>query len=149
MIVFSPLAKFLRLSASDRRFLLKVLLAVWVVRLMLSLLPFRKVRELLTKFATTNRNTAEQFPLEHVAWAVSRASRFVPAASCLTQALVTKLFLGRLGHPATVRIGVARSEAGELQAHAWVESRGKIVIGGSQRSLQRYTPLAAANGELW
>jgi hypothetical protein len=62
---------------------------------------------------------------------------------------VTKLLLGRVGYDASVRIGVARSDTGEFQAHAWVESGGEIVIGGSESSLQRYTPLAAANGELW
>jgi hypothetical protein len=48
-----------------------------------------------------------------------------------------------------VRVGVDRSNTGELQAHAWVESHGKIVIGGSARSLRRFTPLSAPNGELW
>ena len=59
----------------------------------------------------------------------------MPAATCLTQALVTKLWLARTGHHATVRIGVARSDGGELQAHAWVENSGTVVIGGSESSL--------------
>jgi hypothetical protein len=49
--------------------------------------------------------------------------------------------LARRGCHATVRIGVARSETGELQAHAWVEVDGSIVIGGSE-SQKHYTPLA-------
>jgi hypothetical protein len=124
---------------------------VWMVRLMLWLLPFRVVRALLTRFTPTaeGRKYTEQMPLERVAWAVSITSHYVPAATCLTQALVAKLLLGRIGHHAVVRIGVMRSPGEELQAHAWVESRGKIVIGGSESSLKRYTPLAAANGELW
>jgi hypothetical protein len=109
------------------------------------------LRELLRRFSAgpNGGESAEQVPVVRVAWAVTVASRYVPAATCLTQALVTKLWLGRTGHHAIVRIGVARSEAGELLAHAWVESRGKVVIGGSVSSLRRYTPLAAANGELW
>jgi hypothetical protein len=151
MLLLRSLVKFLWLPAADRNFLIRVVLVVWAVRLMLWLLPFRNVRELLTRFsgAEKARVSPEEVPLERVAWAVTIASRYVPAASCLTQALVTKVLLGRLGHHAIVRIGVARSEQGEFQAHAWVESNGKIVIGGSEASLQRYTPLAAANGELW
>lgn len=150
MSIFQQLSKFFRLAAADQGFLLKVMLLLWAVRLMLWLLPFRKMRELLTIFSgASSPNAAEQVPLERVAWAVIRASRYVPAATCLTQALVAKILLTRLGYRAIVHIGVARSKAGEFQAHAWVESRGKIVIGGSGRSLQRYTPLAAADGELW
>jgi hypothetical protein len=148
---FFALKKFFCLSGAERRLLLKAMLLICAVRLMLRLLPFRMVRELLTKLShkAAAGVDAEQGSIERVAWAVTVSSRYVPAATCLTQALVTKLLLARFGHHATVRIGVARSDAGEMQAHAWVESSGKIVIGGSESSLQRYTPLATANGELW
>lgn len=53
--------------------------------------------------------------------------------------------LGRKGYPACLRIGVSRGEGGRLQAHAWVESQGKIVVGSGARS--HYTPLAALEGE--
>jgi hypothetical protein len=38
---------------------------------------------------------------------------------------------------------VARGDRGEVQAHAWVETEGKVVIGGSAVELARYTPLLA------
>ena len=147
----TSLAKFLRLPAADRGLLLKVTLAVWAVRLMLWLLPFRMMRELLTRFSGEPKagESAEQVPAEHVAWAVTVASRYVPAATCLTQALVTKLVLGRLGYHAIVRIGVTRSDRGEFQAHAWVENNGTVVIGGSEASVKRFTPLAVSDGVLW
>ena len=147
----SVVKKFLRLPGADRRLLVKVMLLICAVRLMLRLLPFRMVRELLTKLSHKPAAgvDAEQGSIERVVCAVTVASRYAPAATCLTQALVTKLLLGRLGHHAIVRIGVARSYAGEMQAHAWVEAGGRVVIGGSETSLRRYTPLAAANGELW
>ena len=118
---------------------------------MLWLLPFRLLRTMLSKFSngTVAGASAEQISVERVAWAVTAASRYVPVATCLTQALVTKMLLGRFGYPAIVRIGVARSESGELQAHAWVESGGSVVIGGSEPSLRRYKRLVGANGELW
>jgi hypothetical protein len=150
MLFFSPISKFFQLPAADRVFLLEVMLVVWAVRLMLWLLPFRQVRQLLTTLSgAPGSNAVQEIPVEHVAWAVDRASRYVPAASCLTQALAAKLMLGHLGHQAIVRIGVARSDAGDIQAHAWVESGGRVVIGGSGRSLRRYTRLAASHEELW
>jgi hypothetical protein len=84
--------------------------------------------------------------MRQVVWAVTVGSRYVPAATCLTQALVTQVLLSRRGHPASMRIGVARSEAGEFQAHAWVECRGRVVIGGAQAPL-RFTPLPSLERE--
>ena len=145
------LSKFLRLPAADRRLLVKGMLWVWMVRIVLWLLPFRLVRQLLAGFADEFGASQTRGPIfpDRVVWAVMVASRYAPAATCLTQALATKVLLSRNGYHAVVRIGVARSEAGEFQAHAWVESDGSVVIGGSESSLKRYTPLATADGELW
>ena len=64
-----------------------------------------------------------------MASSVRRVSRYVPAASCLTQALATQVLLGRRGQVSSLRIGVTRSAEGELKAHAWLESNGEIIIG--------------------
>jgi Transglutaminase-like superfamily len=145
------LSKFLSLPAADRGLLVKGMLWVWMVRIVLWLLPFRLVRQLLAGLADEFGGSQTRGPifLDRVVWAVMVASRYTPAATCLTQALATKVLLSRNGYHAVVRIGVARSEAGEFQAHAWVESNGSVVIGGSESSLKRYTPLATADGELW
>jgi hypothetical protein len=145
------LSKFLGLRSADRGLLLKTMLLVWIVRLGLWLLPFHLMRQLLAKLAlksASSHNGGRDLEDRDI-WAVTVACRYVPLATCLTQALVTKVLLGRHGHHATVRIGVACSDGGELQAHAWVESNGRVVIGGSESSLKRYTPLATADGELW
>ena len=46
------------------------------------------------------------------------------------------------GHRAELRLGVIKSDAGYLLAHAWVESEGQIVV-GDVRGLSRYKPLPA------
>ena len=143
------LSKFLRLRSADRGLLLKTMLLVWIVRLGLWLLPFHVVRQLLAKLAV-RPSSSQNGGLDLVdrdIWAVTVACRYVPLATCLTQALVTKVLLSRHGHHATVRIGVARSDGGKLQAHAWVENNGRVVIGGSEVSLKHYIPLAASNGD--
>jgi hypothetical protein len=58
-----------------------------------------------------------------VAWLVTVAARWAPAARCLPVAVVTARLLARQGTPATVRIGVAR-DADALRAHAWLEREG-------------------------
>jgi hypothetical protein len=67
------------------------------------------------------------------------------ASTCLTEAVVAQVMLARRGHPATLRIGVARSEEGRFEAHAWVESGGRVMIGGHE--LGRYAPLAALEAD--
>lgn len=141
------LSKFLRLSAADRRLFLKATLLVWIFRLALWLLPFRLVRQLLARFARAPLAARQDVPIDSVIWAVTTASRYVPVANCLPQALVAKLMLARQGHDAIVHIGVKRTDAGRFQAHAWVESNGRVVIGGS-RELFRFTRLPSLEGEL-
>jgi hypothetical protein len=58
------------------------------------------------------------------------------------------MLLGRFGLPACLRIGVAKTKAGNLQAHAWVESEGKIVI-GRITNLSHYTMLSPLEGEIF
>jgi hypothetical protein len=141
--------KYLRLRAAERHLLLKVTLLLWVIRLALWLLPFRIVRHMVSRFSDLRvADACSQQNAEAILWAVRLGSRYVPAATCLTQALVGKLLLARRGLDATLRVGVAFSDSGSLQAHAWVESNGRIVLGGSEVSVQCYTPLASFDKEV-
>ncbi len=56
----------------------------------------------------------------------------VPAATCLTQALTAQTVLSRRGHDSRLRIGVAKDTQGNLEAHAWVECDGTVVVGESE-----------------
>jgi hypothetical protein len=58
--------------------------------------------------------------------------------------MAAQVLLRRNGHPADLRFGVRRSER-KLEAHAWVESRGRVVIGRGQ--LTRFTPLSPTRSE--
>ena len=144
------LNKFFRLPAADRRFLLKVMFLVWTVRIGLWLLPFQVIREFLAKLGRGSVEAQREGHalIDRIVWAVTLTSDYVPAATCLTQALVTKILLNRHGYRARVRLGVAQSETGQFQAHAWVESNGAIVIGGSELFLKHYTPLPLADEEI-
>ena len=52
---------------------------------------------------------------------------------CLTQALAGQVLLERYGYPALVHVGVTKkAKNGTFQAHAWLESDGKVVIGESE-----------------
>lgn len=135
------LRNFLGLTYSDRRLLVSTAILLGTVRLGLWLLPFQTLRRLLTRVAeaSTRVQPPDVSSVERIVWAVAVASRYVPKATCLTQALAAEVLLEREGFPARLHIGVARNEEDGVQAHVWVESQGKIVVGGSR--LGQYTPL--------
>ena len=140
--------RFLRLPSSDRKILFKAGVLLWVVRIGMWILPFRSLRELLGKKTHNSIAVSQATPAraEKIARCVKLMSRYVPAATCLAQALVTVRLLEEAGLPACLRIGVARSEAGEFEAHAWVESKGRVIIGGTHVDLSRFTVLHAVEG---
>jgi hypothetical protein len=110
-------------------------------RVALWLLPLRVVRRLLAWAARPARQPHAAPPSpERIGWALSIACRAVPRATCLSQALAAKALLAQNGHRAELRIGVTKSDAGRLVAHAWVESEGQIVV-GELRELSRYVSL--------
>ncbi len=115
--------------------------AVIVVRTALWVLPARVVLRGVER--TVRRWPVVPDPtvgaIRRAVWAVLVASRRVPGASCLTQALAAKLMLARCGVPSQLRIGVARGEQGNFQAHAWLEAVGQVVIGDV--GLERYATL--------
>lgn len=134
--------QFVRLSSQERKLLFKAVCLVATVRLALWVLPFRAIRGVVDRAARNPAGSAECRPdrVDNVIWAVTAASRRIPAASCLTQALASQVLLRRQGCPAVLRIGVAPGESGEVAAHAWIESNGRIVIGGSD-SARRFVTL--------
>ncbi len=147
------LRKFVSLSPAERRLLADAALWVAFVRLGLWFLSFQSLRRLLARLAHRRKSSrgghriafgfkyarddlrsgvsvhSPQLTPERITWAVRASSRFVPQATCLTQALAAQVLLQREGYPAHLRLGVAL-EKSKLQSHAWVESQGKIVIGG-------------------
>jgi hypothetical protein len=142
------LLRILRLPAGDRKILVKAGLLLWAVRLGLWILPFQMLRDLLSK---KNRKvvvaaTTELPAIRKITVSVKRMSRYVPVATCLTQALVTITMLEQAGLPGSLRIGVARSEAGKIEAHAWVESMGKVILGGTHVDIKRFTVLHPVEG---
>ena len=143
------LLRFLRLTALERRLFVKVFLLLEFVRLSLWLLPFRTLLRLLSRVSKGPKkpSSTDRPSPEEIAWIVEVASRHSPGVkTCLTQALAAQVLLTRHGYPAFVHLGVLRGKQEQFQAHAWVESEGKIVIGGGD--LERYAPLGILKQEI-
>ena len=140
----SPLHKFLRLPAADRSLLVRSVVLVGAARLALWALPFNVVRRLLSRPA--RRSSASYATTERIGWAISVAKRFIPKGNCLPQALAAESLLTRSGYPVELRIGVAKKDDGQFEAHAWVESGGRLVVGDLTQGLDSFTPLPPLPG---
>lgn len=136
------LNKFMRLPAADGVLLMHAAFGLAAVRLGLWLLPLCSVQRAVEGFS--GRPSASAMPAHRLAWAIRAAARYVPAATCLTQALALQWLLMRSGHVSRIHIGVKKAAGARLEAHAWVECNGQVVIGGP--AAYTYIPLAAWEG---
>ncbi len=136
------------LRPHERRLLAAALPVVLVTRFGQCLLVPRRLAPLLARLAdATPAPQAHSDYAERAARAVSRASRFIPGADSLTQALATLTLMRRRGLTGRLRRGVRRSHAGILESHSWVEHNGRIIIGGPREHIAHYTPLPASRSE--
>ncbi len=137
----SRLFKFFALPSSDRRIF--ALAAIWMIliRAALRVAPFQSLRRWLAR--ASERGQSARITKSQIVWAVKAASRYVPLASCLTQALTGYLLLRQNAYDPSLRIGVARDSQQELQAHAWLECDGSVVIGESE--MGQFTVLSHMN----
>jgi hypothetical protein len=126
------IAKFLRLPRADRGVLVQAAGLYAVVAVAVRVLPFGQVRRLLARAAGFGSRAAAGPEIDaHVVWAVRAVSSRLPGATCLTDALVAQCLLGRHRREAALCIGISpvRPDGQPLDAHAWLERGGSILIG--------------------
>jgi hypothetical protein len=125
------LVKFLRLKRTEKSLVLRSFLLVLFIRLLLWLVPARLLQRLFTSNPTeTGENSGNDWSeITKIVRSVRSVSRFVPRATCLTQALAASLLIRRSGQRSELKIGVAKNEQSQLIAHAWLETDGRIISG--------------------
>ncbi len=135
------------LSRAEKLLLFESFALVPAVSTLLRLLGFRRSLLILNRLARALCLKGEWCAGSGDAVAACRlvgiASRHgLSAATCLRQALVLWFLLRRRGVPADLRIGV-RKNVDRLEAHAWIESDGRIldptVAGSAARDLTNET----------
>ena len=144
----SRLGRFAALPAADKWLVFKAWALVWAVRIALWVLPFKVLRRILRKISRhpPRRIQSTPHPVERVAWAIMTASRYVPGARhCLTRALAVETLLSRRGYRTQLHVGVARDDDKGIIAHAWVDTGGKVIMGGEE--LEKYTELKPSMSE--
>jgi hypothetical protein len=131
--------RFFRLQRAEKELLLWAYLLLWFLRIVLWLLPFKVIRAQIERGLIDRKISADKrHTVATIIWSIRAMSRYVPQATCLTQALAGKVLLAAFGYEACVRIGVGKDHDGKFQAHAWLEECDRIILGGSE---EEYTPL--------
>ncbi|MCY7285698.1 MAG: lasso peptide biosynthesis B2 protein [Cyanobacteria bacterium CAN_BIN43] len=140
-----------QMSGGDRLHLVTAFSILLLIRIGLWLLPFRMVLKLVERLSNPLQVSRRAHPLtspkpiSHIVWMVNVSSRYTPGgAKCLARALTTQVLLTQQGYLPDLRIGVTKT-AGHLEAHAWVEYQGRVVI-GHLNDLARYMPLPSLEG---
>ena len=144
-MITRKLRSFWGLSRRERRLAIATMALVAAVRLGVWTLPFRTMQRICGDLAKPGKpRQAPSADTLEIARAVRLASRYVPRATCLVQALATQILLGRHGHTGEVHIGVTLDPKLGFRAHAWVKSQGKVLVGGSEE-LDSYASMLVLN----
>lgn len=121
-----------RLWTSPLRFkglLAETLVRLWVVTFF-RFLPLPGRAQWLMRAHRVSQPRRAAPSCEEICRAVDIAARFVPGATCLVKAQVGSAMLNRFGYAAEIKIGVWKKSPG-LEAHAWVECGGLVVLGAT------------------
>lgn len=110
-------------------------LALWAlsliaaIRLGLALMPYRVLARLLPP---AGHRKPDGWVKTRTARAMRRASRWLPSATCLPQALAGSVMLALQGYDCQVRIGVAPSQPRSFRAHAWLLCGDDVIVGDGE-----------------
>ena len=141
------LIKFLNLNRYKQRLLIQTYALLTLVRLGLFLLGFQTLKNLLIEVSQYQKPEDCPITTKDIARAVNHSSRLSPGTvKCLAKALTTNTLMNLYRLPCRLCIGVAKGQDKSLEAHAWVEAEGKIVV-GYLPDLARFETMASTEKE--
>ena len=130
---------------SDRFLLIQVATLLILIRVGLQFIQFRTLRNLLAKIAQPKQN--QEFSIYKIIWAITMISPCIPGVKCFARAMTAQVMLSRQKYPNQLRIGVGKDNQDQFIAHAWVESRGRTVIGGIGNMAKHYNVMSLPEWE--
>lgn len=140
----AQLFKIAQVNRGDRAILVKAAVLLILIRIGLRLLNFCTLRRLLAKIARPRQS--QQISVYKIIWAITMVSPHIPGVKCLARALAAQVMLSQQDYPNQLRIGVGNRQ-GQFIAHAWVEHRGRTVIGGIGNMSKHYNVMSLPEWE--
>lgn len=145
------MAKLQELSWSDKLRAAEAFVCLGLARLAVLTVPLRLLARVLGQTPTpSDEPTAGEAPAAStlsLAAIVERVANHTPwSSNCLARAVAATLMLRRRGVRTRIYFGVARDDAGEIEAHAWTRS-GHAILTGRNR-IGRYTVVGILSNDL-
>ena len=138
------LQKFGELSAADKWLVVRAVFWLGIARIMLAVMPFRRLSERLASDRTNSPPQPDAEYLERVGFAVRAAANNVPwRSNCFPQAIAARMLLRRQNYSTTIHLGVEKDGDGDIAGHAWLTCGETVVAGGDD--LERYTEMHRIN----
>jgi len=109
-----PLRTFVSLPPAERGLILRTLPLVAAIRVALWVAPLRRVRQMTGACERLHFSIPSDLPVSRLEWAVRAASRRVPMASCLTQALALQFLLASSGRASEIQYRRAKRRQSRL-----------------------------------
>jgi hypothetical protein len=117
--------RFRELPREERRALMAAAARLAVVHTLLGVTGVARTRRMLSGSAAR----VDRVAAERAARAVQRAANHVPLrTNCLDRALTVWWMLHARGLEATLQIGVRKVGDATIEAHAWVEHGGQVLL---------------------
>ena len=123
---------------TERASFLEALFSLYLAKIYLALLGFKKVRRIFVKLRG-NRSSRSEINIAQKAVLRAQHLIFWKRSACLTNALALQSMLARRGYKSELHLGVAKAPT--LKAHAWLAFEGRDLIGGRQKA--SFTPIAS------
>jgi len=124
---------FLQKPAEDKWRLLRIVTLSFGIRMMVLVLPFRRLAALLGEQNSEGNKKHPGFDwlyVNTVSRQIKNVSHYVPwTSNCLVQAAVGKILLRKKSIESTVSFGV-KKKGRKMEAHAWLTVGLRIVLGG-------------------
>jgi hypothetical protein len=134
------LGKLRKLSGADKWMLLHAVIWLALARLMLLVMPFRRLAMKLSGGRESLAEEPDLALLERIGFAVRTAAANVPWRSdCFPQSIAGWMLLKHHGYRSTICLGVERKGEAELLGHAWLTCGEFVVTGGED--LDRYAEI--------
>ena len=138
------LRNYFRLPFTKKRLIIEAAGLIIFTRFGLYLTSLQKLQVFFQRFTNVDNiqylgnNPAKS----EIIWAVNTTGqKLFKDDTCLVMAIAGQAILNHHGIPAKLQLGCLLGEDKSIFAHAWVESEGKIIIGGTEREISKYTLL--------
>ncbi len=124
---------FYQLNKRDKGELFHIYFFIWQTRIRLWLTDYKSTEQWCRYHS--KKKSVHSISKENLLKFTNAVSRYVPKATCLTKALVTKTMLDRHDYTNNLIIGVKIDAEKEFEAHAWIEDeKQNIIFGGDSSS---------------